>query len=109
MVVSPALPDRLRGLVEKHKLRFDILHDPSNQVAASYGLVWEFPNDLRQLYLQFGLDIAAVNGDDSWTLPIPARYIVDRDGVVRYARSDPDYTRRPEPEETLEALRALAG
>lgn len=109
MVVSPALPDRLRGLIEKHELRFEILHDPGNEIATTYGLRWQFPNDLRQLYVQFGLDLAAINGDGSWTLPIPARYLIDRDGVVRYVRADPDYTQRPEPEETLEALRALGG
>jgi len=46
-------------------------------------------------------------GDDSRTLPIPARYIIDTDGIIRYARSDPDYTHRPEPEETIEALRRI--
>ncbi len=65
------------------------------------------PDDLKELYLQFGINLAVSNGDDSWTLPIPARYIIDREGVIRYARSDPDYTRRPEPDETIEALRRL--
>jgi peroxiredoxin len=51
--------------------------------------------------------LPAGNGDDSWTLPLAARYVIDSEGVIRYARTDPDYTRRPEPEETLEALRKL--
>jgi hypothetical protein len=62
------------------------------------------PEDLRASGI---IDLAEGNGDDSWTLPIPARYIIDRDGVIRYARTDPDHTRRPEPEETVEALREL--
>lgn len=99
--------DKNRGFVEKHKLKFEVLRDAGNEVAASYGLRWTFPDDLRELYLKFGLDLPAGNGDDSWTLPLPARYIIDRQGVVRYARTDPDYTRRPEPEETLEALEKL--
>jgi len=38
---------------------------------------------------------------------MPARFVIDRQGVVRVAESDPDYTTRPEPEDTLAALRAL--
>jgi peroxiredoxin len=95
-------------LIEKHRLKFEILHDPANKVGASYGLRVSLPDDLKKLYLQFGIDLAEGNGEDSWTLCLPARYIVDRQGVVRYARTDPDYTRRPEPEETLEALHLLS-
>ena len=107
IAVSPVLPEVADELVKKHRLSFDLLRDPGNEVAASYGLRWQLPDDLKQLYLKFGTDLEADNGDDSWTLPMPARYIIDRDGIVRYARTDPDYTVRPDPAETLEALRAL--
>ena len=55
----------------------------------------------------YALSETTGRGDDSWTLPMPARYIVDRDATIRYARVGADYTRRPEPLETLVALRAL--
>ena len=58
-------------------------------------------------YATFPLDLATYNGDDSWTLPLPARFVIDQEGVIRDAQSDPDYTTRPEPEDTLAALRAL--
>jgi peroxiredoxin len=58
-------------------------------------------------YAGFPLDIPAYNGDASWTLPMPARFVIDTRGIIRYADSDPDYTTRPEPEDTLAALRAL--
>ena len=101
------LPEHARGLVEKYKLAFELLRDPGNEVAAAYGLRWEIPDDLKALYQQFGIDLAAASGEASWTLPLPARYIVDGDGIVRYARVNADYTMRPEPADTLEALRAL--
>ncbi len=63
---------------------------------------------LRQVYRTFPLDLERFNGDASWTLPIPARFLIDPQGIIRAAESDPDYTTRPEPEDTLEALRALA-
>ena len=75
--------ERNRGFVEKHKLKYEVLSDPGNQVAAEYGLRWAFPEDLKALYLQFGIDLAEAHGEDSWTLPVPARYIIDQDGIVR--------------------------
>ena len=71
------------------------------------GLVFAFPQDLRDVYLQFGLDLPAHNGDDSWELPMPARLVVDRGGLIRDLEVDPDYTVRPEPEATLAALERL--
>jgi peroxiredoxin len=86
-----------------------MLRDQGNKVAAQYGLVFKLPDDLKQIYVKFGIDLARANGDDSWTLPMPARFVVDRAGIIRAADADPDYTRRPEPARTLEVLRALRG
>ena len=84
-----------------------MLHDPGNHVADLYGLTWTMPAPMREMYLEWNIDLAEYNGDESWRLPIPARFVVDSDGVIRYAESDPDYMVRPEPEETLEFLRGL--
>lgn len=94
-------------LIEKYKLTFDILRDEGNQTAKEYGLVWTLPEDLKAVFGGFGIDLPASNGESSWTLPMPARYIIDSSSVVRYARVEPDYTHRPEPLETVEALRQL--
>ena len=40
-------------------------------------------------------------------MPMPARFVVDAEKVIRYAKADPDYTTRPEPEDTIEFLREL--
>ena len=93
---------------EERKLGFDLLPDPGNSLADAFGLRFVLPDALKGVYEGFGIKLPEFNGDDSWTLPIPARYIVDAEGTIRYARIDPDYTNRPEPAETLEALRALA-
>lgn len=70
--------------------------------------MFEYPEDLREVYRQFDLSLPAHNGDESWELPMPTRMVVDRKGVIRSIDSDPDYTRRPEPEATLEVLRGLS-
>ena len=86
---------------------FPILSDARNEVAARFGLRFALPDYLRGIYASFPLDLAMYNGDASWTLPMPARFIIDPRGIIRAADSDPDYTTRPEPEDTLAALRAL--
>jgi peroxiredoxin len=62
---------------------------------------------MRPLYLRWGLDVPAYNGEDSWEVPVPATYLIDRDSVVRAAHVDKNYTRRMEPRLILEALRQL--
>ena len=77
-------------------------------MAAQFGLRFALPDYLREVYRSFPLDLEKFNGDPSWTLPIPARFVIDQQGIIRSAESDPDYTTRPEPVDTLEALRAIS-
>jgi peroxiredoxin len=107
VAISPQLPEHNRELSRSRQLSFDILTDRGNEVAASFGLRFALPDYLRQVYGTFPLDLAGFNGDVSWTLPIPARFVIDPQGIIRAAESDPDYTTRPEPEDTLETVRAL--
>ena len=105
--ISPQLTEFSRELVNQKNLTFDLLSDRENNVAKAFGISFSFPEDLKNLYLKFGIDLPKHNGDDSWTLPMPARFIIDRDSTIRYAEVDPDYTMRPEPEHTIAALKAL--
>ena len=84
-----------------------MLRDFGNRVAESYGLVFTLSDDLREIYMTFGIDLARGNGDDTWRLPVPARFVIDRQGIVRTVDADPDYTRRPEPAETVTTLERL--
>ncbi len=90
-------------------MTFEILSDPGNQVAQRYGLTFQLTEDLKEVYLKFNIDLEKYNGDDSWTLPLPARLIIDGDGIIRYAEINADYTVRPEPEETIVALKNMIG
>ena len=107
VVISPQLPEFLRDLKAKSNLAFDLLHDAGNKVAEAYGLAMALPDDLIAVYRKIGVDLEKFNGDGAWTLPIPARFLLDPAGIVRWVEADPDYTTRPEPEETLAALRVL--
>ena len=107
MAVSPQRPEHSRELIARRHLTFEILTDRGNEVAARFGLRFPLPDYLQRIYRSFPLDLEAVNGEPSWTLPMPGRFVIDRAGVVRAAEFDPDYTTRPEPADTVEALRRL--
>ena len=103
------MPEHNQELSRTCQLTFDILTDRGNEVAARFGLRFNLPDYLRHVDSTFPLDLEKFNGDASWSLPIPARFPIDSQGIIRAAKSDPDYTTRPEPEDTLEALCALSG
>ena len=96
-----------RETEEPKPLAFELLRDVGNGVAEAYGLVFTLPDDLRGIYLKIGIDLARGNGDGTWRLPIPARFVIDRQGIIRAVDADPDYTRRSEPARTVEILQGL--
>src|ERR1700674_1527384 len=96
------------SLIEKQGITFDLLSDPGNDYAAKLGLRYKLPDDLKAVYLSFGNDLAVRNGEGSWTLPMPGRFVIDRGGIVRAADVDPDYQFRPEPQKTVDDVMALA-
>jgi peroxiredoxin len=104
--ISPQTVKQSFFMRDQHKLCFPLLSDASNKVARQFGLTYRVPDEQRAVYQRAFVNLPFVNGDDSWELPIPATYIVDRDGTVLYASADEDYTARPEPEDILLALGA---
>jgi peroxiredoxin len=96
-----------RRSLRDNRLGFPILVDFEGAVADRFGLRFKLPDQLVEVYKQFGNDLAWINGEPSWTLPMPARYVIDRDGVVAYAEVNPDYTMRPDPSELFPILDSL--
>ena len=108
VAITPQLAEASRSLIQQQKIGFDLLSDPGNAYSAQLGLRFRLPDDLKAVYLGFGIDLPVRNGEPSWTLPMPGRFVVDRGGIVRSVDADPDYERRPEPQKTVDAVRALA-
>jgi peroxiredoxin len=108
LAISPQTAANSRRSKRENNLSFPILSDPGNEVAAAFGLRYKLPDYLIDLYRNgFKNDLAIVNGDPSWTLPMPARFVIAKDGTILYAEVNPDYTRRPDPQELIPALRKL--
>ena len=104
VAVSPQKPDSSLSTAEKGELQFEVLSDVGNQVARRYGLVFRVGDAVRSVMKGFGIDLAQYNGDESWELPVPGTFVIARDGSIRLAYVDADYTRRLEPREILAAL-----
>lgn len=107
MALSPQLPELGRAMEQKLGLDFPILFDEDNKTAKAFGLAFEFPDDLKEVYGLFQIDIPKSNGTDTWEVPMPARYVIGKDGKVVSAAIDPNYLKRPEPADTLAIVKAL--
>lgn len=108
VAVSPQGTKYSAKMKEDHGLDFPVLSDEGNQVASQYGLTWELPDKLREVYEGFGADLSRFNADGRWTLPMPARYVIREDGTIAHADVHADYTQRPEPAKTLQQVQELA-
>jgi peroxiredoxin len=107
VAVSPQTPDNSLTMAEKHSLEFPVLSDEGGDVIGTYGLKYDVT--AHDLYKAGGADLAKFNGEGNWILPAPAVFVIDRDGIVRFANANGDYTQRAEPAEVLAAIDSLAG
>lgn len=108
VAISPQTPDNSLSTAEKNDLKFEVLSDVGNQTANQFGLVFKVDSSLHEIYTKFGLVIPKFNGDDSWEIPLPATYVIDKDGTVKYAFANADYTKRAEPDEVIAKLQELS-
>ncbi len=89
---------------DQHHLEFPLLSDAGNRAAHLFGIVYSVPEEQRVIYRRTFVNLPFVNGDETWELPIPATFAVDRDGSIIFSSADPDYTQRPEPLDVLAAV-----
>jgi len=108
VAISPELPEHTADTSRKDGVAFEILSDHGNAVARHFGLVFQFPPDLVELYRTgFKNDLTVRNGTDNFELPIPATFVIAQDGIIRLAFVNPDYTKRLEPQDIVEALQVM--
>jgi peroxiredoxin len=107
IAVTPETPDKSLSTAEKNVLQFEVLTDKRHKVAHQFGLAFAVADVLRPIYKNIGADLPAYNGDESWELPIPATYVVAKDGTVKLAFVDADYTHRLETAAIIDCLRSI--
>jgi peroxiredoxin len=104
VAISPQTVKQSFFMRDQHRLRFPLLWDAGNHVARQFRLTYRVPKLQEAIYRRAFVNLPFTNGDDSWELPIPATYILDRDGTVCYASANEDYTERLEPADVLRVL-----
>jgi peroxiredoxin len=107
VAISPQIEANSRKSQRDNKLAFPILSDVKSEVANAFGIRFALPEYLAETYKAFGNDLAVVNDDPAWVLPMPARYVIGTDGIIAYSEVNPDYTQRPDPSELLPVLDRL--
>jgi len=108
VAISPQTAPNSRKSVRQNKLSFPILSDVKGAVGAAFGLRFNLPDYLVELYKQLKNDLPTFNDDPSWTLPMPARYVIGQDGIILYSEVNPDYTHRPDPQDMIPVLQRAA-
>jgi len=101
VAVSPQTEKQSYFMHDQHKLAFPLLADAHNHFARRFGLVYRVSDEQQALYRSTFVNLPFTNGDPSWELPIPATFVVDRDGTILFASANEDYVDRPEPLEIL--------
>lgn len=107
VAISQQTAPNSRKSQRQNGLGFPILGDHGGEVAAQFGVRWTLPDYAREVQKALGADLTQFNGEDSWTLPMPARYVIAQDGTIAYAEVNADYTIRPEPSAIFPVLEQL--
>ena len=104
VAITPEVPDNALSTQEKNELAFHVLSDVGNKVATDFGVVFTLPDYVIQHY-DLSFSLPEYNGDDSYTLPLSASYVIGTDGVVKYAYLDADYRNRAPIDELISAVK----
>src|SRR5258708_7800386 len=107
VALTPELERYTRNVHKKLNVTFDMLTDLHLKTAEQFRLVFVLPDYLRDLYKSFGNALDRFHEESEYRLPMPARYVIDREGIIRAADVNADYTIRPESSETVRVLRTL--
>ncbi|MGH9605019.1 MAG: peroxiredoxin-like family protein [Terracidiphilus sp.] len=109
VAISPQIERQSDFMIGQHGLPYPVLTDPGCALAEQFGLAYIVPGYHRDYYRSILVNIPFVNGEPSWRLPLPATYVISREGRVAFAEAHADFRVRPEPEEALRIALAACG
>lgn len=104
VAISPEIPVSIEKTIDKTKAEYSILHDVDYKIMKEYGVDFVLPPKMVEKYKEYGIDLTVSNGNDDQTLPVPATFVIGKDGIVKYVQYDPDYKNRSNAEEILKHL-----
>jgi peroxiredoxin len=107
VAISPQMLRQNDFTVQQHDITFPVLTDPGAGVATSFGAAYTVPEKMRDHYRSILINIPFIHGDqgeNTWRLPVPATFVVGRDGAILFSEAHADHRVRPEPQDVLAAL-----
>lgn len=107
VAITPESPEQADQTAAEHDLSFAVLSDVHGQAAQAFDLGFELDAETQKKYRGYGIDLSQTNARHNWELVIPATYVIDEKGVIRYAYVNEDYKKRADPDEVLAAVRSL--
>lgn len=108
LAISPDKPEELAMSADKGEFSYTLLSDSSAKAIRAFGLAFEVDAQTLELYKGYGIDLEAASGESHHLLPVPAVYLSDEQGIVRFRYFNPDYKVRLSPEDILNAARKHA-
>lgn len=106
--ISPDKPELLNEMQEKTEAKFTLLHDSAYQTILAFDLAFQPSSATRLKYKTIlGADLSEDHGDERELLPVPATFLIDEKGIIRWRHFDPDYKNRSNPSEVLKAAQKL--
>lgn len=104
VVVSPETQQNVAKTVEKTKASFPIIHDQNFAIMKAYHTAFTVDDAMAQKYQSFGVNLKEANGVDVNVLPVPATYVIGKDGRIKYAYFNPDFKHRATVKAVAQAL-----
>lgn len=107
VAITPELPEYANTMKQDNNLSFPLLFDSGLKFISQLGLVWQIDNSLKQQLLRWNIDLTERNCDDKFNVPVPATFVIDREGQIQFRFVEEDYSLRAEPEDVLKVYNSL--
>lgn len=107
IAISPESPEHIAETIEKIGADYTILSDYNNEAAHEYNLLFDVDDKTQQAYRGYGIALEEWNASEDWSLPVPAVYVIDREGKIAFAHADENYRKRLKTKKLIETLKDL--
>ena len=104
VAITPERTENINKTLDKTKADYPILWDKDNSIMKAFGVDFVLPENLQEKYKTYGVDLTEANGNTSQTLPVPATFVIGKNGKIKYLQYDPDYKNRSTAKEILKHL-----
>lgn len=104
LAVTPETGENVKKTIEKTKASFPVLEDAGMAIMKMYKVNFAVDENTISKYKGYGIDFDKANGSNGANLPVPATYIIGKDGIVKYVFFNKDYRKRASVQEILNNL-----